>query len=116
MSPRDWLDRIEDILTCIRNIQSFTAGMNFDEFSADIKTVRAVAFEFTTLGEASRAVPEGIQKKFSQIPWDKMQDMRNVIIHGYYRLDENILWETIREDLPPLRTALESILVQGESS
>lgn len=55
MSPRAWQERIQDILTCARNIQDFTQGMGMDDFLEDPRTVRAVAFEFTTMREA--AVP-----------------------------------------------------------
>lgn len=58
MSPRTWRERFDDILTCARNIESFTAGMSFDTFVDDPRTIRAVAFEFTTMGEAARAIPE----------------------------------------------------------
>ncbi len=57
MSPRTWLERVQDILACARNIQEFTANMNLDAFLKDPRTVRAVAFELTTMGEAARAIP-----------------------------------------------------------
>jgi uncharacterized protein with HEPN domain len=63
VSPRTWRERFDDILTCARNIESFTAGMSFDAFLYDPKTIRAVAFEFTTMGEAARAIPKEIQKQ-----------------------------------------------------
>lgn len=55
--------------------------MSFDAFLDDSKTIRAVAFEFTTMGEAARAIPLDIQKKFPEIPWGKMQGVRNVLVH-----------------------------------
>ena len=57
MSPRTWLDRVRDILSCAKNIQEFTAGMMFPGFLEDPRTTRSVAFEFTTIGEAA---PEDI--------------------------------------------------------
>jgi uncharacterized protein with HEPN domain len=81
VSPRTWRERVDDILTCARNIQSFTAGMGFDVFLDDPITIRAVAFEFITMGEAARAIPEEIQKQYPQIPWGKMQGIRNVLVH-----------------------------------
>jgi len=110
MSPREWKTRIEDMLTCIRNLQAFVTGMTYDDFFEDIKTIRAVAFELSILGEAARAVPESVRLRFPEIPWGKMQEIRNVIIHEYYRIDEEILWKTIQDDLPPLAPQLEAIL------
>ncbi len=50
MSPRTWLQRIEDILLCARNIRDFTEGTSLDAFLDDPRTSHAVAFEFTTMG------------------------------------------------------------------
>lgn len=85
--------------------------MSLDDFLDDARTVRAVAFEFTTLGEAARAIPDEIQEKFSHIPWGKMQGIRNVLVHEYFRLDEEILWKASLEDIPPLIEALENLTV-----
>ena len=84
MSPRTWRERFEDILTCARNIESFTAGMSFDAFLDDPRTIRAVAFEFTTMGEAARAISEEIQEKYPGIPWGKMQGIRNVLVMSIF--------------------------------
>lgn len=110
MSHRTWLDRIQDILTSAKNIQSFSEGMTLDVFLADQRTVRAVAFEFTTLGEAARVIPEDVQECYPNIPWRKMQNIRNVLVHEYFRIDEEILWKTVQEDIPSLIAALEYIL------
>jgi uncharacterized protein with HEPN domain len=83
--------------------------MSFDAFLDDPKTIRAVAFEFTTMGEAARAIPEDIQEKYPEIPWGKMQGIRNVLVHEYFRLDEEILWNASQDDIPPLITALEKL-------
>ena len=110
MSPRAWQARLSDILRCIVNIQSFTSGMIYDDFVNNAITIRAVAFELITMGEAARAVPKTIQEQYSDIPWGKMQDIRNVIVHEYYRMDEEIIWETIRDDLPSLKGQIEQII------
>lgn len=69
VSPRTLLDRIRDMLSCAKNIQDFSAGMTLNEFTEDPRTIRAVAFEFTTLGEASRVIPKEIQERYSDMPW-----------------------------------------------
>ena len=74
MSPRAWQERIEDILSCARNNRDFTEGMSFDAFLDDPKTIRAVAYEFTTIGEAARAIPLEIQKQFTDVPWERCRE------------------------------------------
>jgi uncharacterized protein with HEPN domain len=115
MSPRDWPQRIQDILGCIRNILAFTKGMKLEMFEENPMAVRAVAFEFVTMGEAARAIPVEIQQRFPKIPWDKMQVIRNVIVHEYFRINEGILFKTCQEDLLPLIPLLEDILNEAES-
>jgi uncharacterized protein with HEPN domain len=113
MSPRTWLERIEDILVCAHNIHDFTMGMSPDEFLKDQRTSHAVAFEFTTMGEAARATPAEVQKRYPHLPWDKMQAIRNVLVHEYFRIDEEILWRASQEEIPPLMAQLEEILRQN---
>jgi len=114
VSPRTWQERIEDILTCARNVQDFTAGMTFESFLDDTRTIRAVAFEFTTIGEAARAIPVEVQERYQEVPWGKMHGIRNVLVHKYFRLDEEILWKASQEDIPPLIAALEKITASGK--
>lgn len=85
-------------------------GLTFQTFLEDPRTIRAVAYEFTTIGEAARVIPIEIQERYSDIPWGKMQGIRNVLVHEYFRLDEEILWKAVQEDIPPLITALEKII------
>ena len=113
MSPRENEQRIRDILGCIRNIQTFTQGMTLEMFEENPLVVRAVAFEFVTMGEAARSVPEDTRQRYPGIPWDKMQVIRNVLVHEYFRIDEQILWKTCQEDLAPLIPLLEKILREG---
>ncbi len=110
MSPRTWPQRIRDILFCINNILAFTQGMSLEAFEENPMAVRAVAFEFVTMGEAARAIPPIVQQEYPSIPWDKMQVIRNVIVHEYFRIDEEIIWKTCQEDLRPLIPLLEEIL------
>lgn len=109
MSSRSWQERVEDILICAQNISQFTAGMSLENFLDDPRTVRAVAFEFTTMGEAARVIPVDIQERYPDVPWGKMQGIRNVLVHEYFRLDEEILWKAALEDIPPLIKALENL-------
>lgn len=88
MSPRTWKSRVQDIMACIKNIHSYTDGMSHNTFIDDPKTIWAVAFELIIIGEAARSIPAKIQERFTQIPWGKMQAIRNILVHEYFRVDE----------------------------
>lgn len=110
MSPRNWKDRIRDILDAIAEIQKFTKGMNFESFKDDDKSIRAVEMNFIIIGEAANQIPEEIEEKYTAIPWSLMRAMRNRIVHVYFRIDEKLMWDTIQNDLPPLVPELERLL------
>lgn len=110
MSPRDWRDRIRDILDAIAEIQKFTRGMDYKAFRQDEKAVRAVEMNFIIIGEAASQIPEEIEEEYSAIPWNLMRAMRNRIVHAYFNVDEKLMWDTIQNDLPPLIPMLENLL------
>lgn len=109
MSPRDYRTRVQDILSCCQNILDFTASMDYDSFLSEPVITRAVAFELITIGEAVRSLPLNIKHDNPQIPWGSIQGIRNILVHEYYRLDEEILWKTITDDIPNLVEALRMI-------
>jgi uncharacterized protein with HEPN domain len=110
VSPKDWKGRIRDILDAITEIKAFTDGMDFGKFSADAKTVRAVELDLIIIGEATNQIPNSIQEQNPQIPWALMRAMRNRLVHVYFSVDETLLWDTVQKDLPPLESALQSLL------
>lgn len=112
MSPRDWQNRLQDILQAISDARQFTAGMTLEAFTADQKTIRAVAFEIAVIGEASSSVPAEIRERYPQIPWAKMRAMRNILVHRYFGLNLQILWDTVQQDLPALETLVKHVLEQ----
>jgi len=109
VSPRDYLIRVQDILTCCHNILDFTTGKDYESFISDPVVIRAVAFELITIGEAVRSLPLGFKNDNPHIPWGSMQGIRNILVHEYYRLDEEILWKTITDNIPSLIEALRKI-------
>lgn len=91
MPPRNWRLRITDILDAINAIQQFTAGMDFDAFAADRKTVDAVLRNITVIGEAARCIDPEFVDASPQIPWKDMREMRNIVVHMYFGVNKRIL-------------------------
>jgi len=86
--------------------------MNCEQFKADTKTVDAVVRNIEIIGEAASHVPEKITTDNPDIPWQDMRDMRNVLAHEYFGVNEKIIWNTVQEDLPPLVQQLKNLLVE----
>lgn len=103
---REISDYIGDILAAITEIEEFTRGMSFVEFSSDRKTTNAVIRSLEVLGEATKHIPSSFRNKNSEIPWSKMAGMRDVLIHDYMGVDLKTVWKVIQERLPELKIML----------
>lgn len=103
MKKRDYRDYVDDILDSVNDVDNFVGEMEFKDFKEDKKTINATIRSIEVIGEASQKIPEHLKSKFSGIPWDKMAGMRNKLIHEYFGVDIEILWQTIKEDLQSLK-------------
>lgn len=109
MSKRTTKLFFEDILTAINDIENFTQGMTFDIFENDKKTIQAVVRSLEIIGEAANHIPKNIKDKYLDIPWRDMITMRNKVLHEYFGVDEEVLWQTINEDLLPLKEKIKKL-------
>lgn len=112
--PRDWHERVLDILEAIELAQQFVRDMTFEEFQSDIKTIRAVAYQIALLGEAANHIPPQVQALRPDLPWPQMRGIRNIAIHEYFRLDIPTLWQTVIHDLPSLVGPLRQMLDESQ--
>ena len=109
MSERKPSVIIEDILTCIQHIESYTTNLSFDQFSAHYMTVEACLYNIQVIGEAAVRLPENIKDDNPQIPWPLIKGMRNRLIHEYFGTDLNLVWNVIKNELPTFKTEPEKI-------
>jgi uncharacterized protein with HEPN domain len=91
-----------DIFKSVKAIQSYVAGQTAEEFLADPKTQDAVLRRFLVAGEAAARLTAETRAEFPQIPFPKIVGMRNRVVHDYGNVDFEIIWETVRAQLPPL--------------
>ncbi len=106
LSPRHYQERIQDILDEIGKIHLFTDSLDFESFRNDDKTQHAVRMSLIIIGEAGNAVPEEIQEKFPDVPWNLIRAMRNRLVHVYFNFDNQMVWDTIKNDVPLLENAI----------
>jgi len=114
MPPRSWRVRIEDILDAIDNIEHYVAGLDFDAFEADRKTVDAVERNLEIIGEATANLPDEVLARWPEVPWRYMKGVRNLLAHEYFGVDVGILWQTIQEDLPAITPLLHMVLASAD--
>ncbi|MCH7731135.1 MAG: DUF86 domain-containing protein [Candidatus Marinimicrobia bacterium] len=107
---RDLRLYLEDILESCRFIQEFVHGMDFEAFVGDEKTTSAVIRKFEVMGEAAKNIPEQIRVEYPNVPWQKMASMRDRLIHAYFGVDYQLVWDTIQQFIPSLIETIADIL------
>lgn len=107
---RVYIDFLQDMLDNAKRASRFTSGMDFGSFSKDDKTVYAVIRAVEIIGEAARNVPQDVRSKYPQIPWRDVAGMRDKLIHQYFGINMEVVWQTLHEDVPMLIETLEDIL------
>jgi len=111
---RVYSEYLRDILMFAEKAENFVADVDLETFQSNEEKVFAVIRALEVFGEAARHVPSSVRRRYSQIPWKKIVGMRNVVIHGYFGVDTEVIWRTIQDDLPPLRRIVNRILKEGE--
>ena len=100
---------IEHILQSIEKIQSYISGKDQETFSNDSITQDAVVRQLEIIGEATKRISKELRNKNSEVPWDDMAGMRDVLIHNYIDVDLNIVWKTASESIPGLKALLNKL-------
>lgn len=100
---------LNDIREAINSIEIFVEEMTFEEFKNDDKTSSAVIRKFEIIGEATKNLPKDMRNRHSQIPWKEIAGMRDKLIHTYSEVDLKLVWMTIKQRLPELKSVIEKI-------
>ena len=116
MSERNYRLYLNDILESGQAIQLYVEGITYDIFCKERMRLSAVIREFEIIGEAVGKLPEVIKEKHPEVPWREIKDFRNLLIHEYFGVDMQIIWNTIQQDLPLLLKASKSALEKYPSA
>jgi uncharacterized protein with HEPN domain len=99
-----------EILEAIEDIKSFTMNISFQDFIDDKKTRLAVVRCLEIIGEASRNISTEAKQEHKEIDWKGMIGMRDKLIHHYFGVSYEIVWDTMKKDLPKLEEQIRKIL------
>jgi len=110
MIKRNYRMYLEDILEYMGRIESYTKDITREEFLQNQILLDAVIRNLEVIGEAARNVPKRIRNNYPEISWRSMIGLRNILIHEYFGVDAEIVWEIIKKDLPPIKPILQKIL------
>lgn len=101
---------LTDILDAMTDACAFIEGMTFDEVEADRKTQLALERCFEIIGEAAKKVEPDLRSRYPEVPWATMAGMRDVLIHGYWAVQLEVVWDTIERGLPKVIPHLRRML------
>jgi uncharacterized protein with HEPN domain len=106
---KDDLAYVEHILDCIRKINEFSEGLSFKEFSCNELVQDAIIRNIEIIGEASKKISSNTKQIYFEIPWKEIAGMRDKLIHDYLGVDVEVVWRTIKEDIPILERQIREI-------
>jgi uncharacterized protein with HEPN domain len=98
---------VEDILESIDKIENYISGLEYEEFSKNTMVIDAVLRNLEIIGEASKHIPDDVRENNSKIPWKRMIGLRNIVIHGYFGVDTEIIWRIITLNLQEVKPFIE---------
>lgn len=106
MSDRQWSLYVADMIRSAERVLEYTRGMDQPTFVEDRLRYDATIRNLEILGEAAAQIPDSVRDAYPEIPWRQVVATRNVLIHGYSGIDDDVLWNIVQEDVPSLLEAL----------
>ena len=82
----------------------------FEDFLSNARLSKAICRSLEIIGEASSKINPDLKAKYPLVAWREMSDIRNRIIHHYFGIDNDIVWDTLKTDIPLLKESIEQIL------
>lgn len=110
---RDYKTYLDDIGEAIGKISRYTAGLTIETLADDEKTLDAVIRNLQVVGEAVKNLPDEIRQQYPNMEWKKIAGLRDILIHRYFGIDLEIIWDVIQNKLPTLAVQVRQILADN---
>ena len=101
---------ISHIFDAIKSIQAQMKGITKDQFENSELLQGFIERKLEIIGEATKRIPDDFKQQHPNIPWKDMAGMRDILIHQYTEVDEDIIWKTVIQKIPSLKEHIESIM------
>ena len=109
-SPRDWYFYIDDMVKAGQKVLAYSAGFDQPGFVASGLNYDATVRNLEIIGEAAARLSDETRAAIPEIPWADVIGMRNRLVHVYFDIDLERLWDTVQQDLPRLAAELDRVL------
>ena len=104
---RDDRQRLQDVLEAIERIEKYKTTK--ENFKKDELIQTWFVRHLQIIGEACRTISEEYKNQHPEIPWKKVMGMRNILVHGYFAIDADIVWSVVEKELTGLRESLKKL-------
>lgn len=104
------IERLYHIIDAINSIEDFTKDIDYDSYINDFKLRLALVKLLEIIGEASNGISEETQKNFTDIEWIILKSIRNILVHEYFGIDYDIIWDSIKNNIPDLKEKINRII------
>lgn len=111
MYERTDLQFIQDILESIDAALDFVAEFDLESFSRDRKTKSATIRELEIIGEAANRISAAKKEEYSAVPWRLMKDLRNVLSHEYFGINDEVVLDIVKQKLPEIKKQIAEIIL-----
>ncbi len=108
MTERDWDFYVRDMLDACEQVLDY--GMDADALLADERTFAAACYDITVIGKAVDHIPAHVHAAHPEIPWGKLADARDHVVHRYWDIDHGIIRSIVEDDIPALLPRLRALL------
>ena len=105
-------ERLLHILDSIDSIIDFTQNISYQQYNDDFKLRLALIKLLEIIGEASAGISEETQLRFSEVEWSVLKSVRNVLVHEYFGIDYDIIWNAIKDRIPELKQKISNVLLE----
>ena len=103
---REWTFHLTDMLTCCDRISRYASGLTRKSFETNEMAYDAIIRNIQLLGEAARHIPDETKRTAPDIEWRSVIAVRNILVHGYFSIDNDIVWDIIQNKIPPMCKSL----------
>lgn len=106
---REWRFYLDDMIMCAERVMAYTSGLDLSQFQTSGLNYDATVRNLELIGEAATRIPDDIRLAHSEIAWRDIIATRNMLIHGYFGIDNDILWNIVSENIPVLLVQLRTL-------